>query len=66
MRFLVYSIAFQSLRLLPCVWQRLATDLKPRCLAGVTRTIDFDQLRGAFDDYIQGRVKGRTVVRIGA
>ena len=48
------------------VWQRLATDLKPRCLAGVTRTIDFDQLPGAFDDYIQGRVKGRTVVRIGA
>jgi alcohol dehydrogenase len=48
------------------VWQRLATDLKPCCLAGVTRTIGFDQLPGAFDDYIQGRVKGRTVVRIGA
>ena len=48
------------------VWQRLAGDLKPRRLAGVTRTIDFDQLPGAFDDYIKGRVKGRTVVRIGA
>ena len=48
------------------VWDRLATDLKPRHLAAVTRTIDFDALPGAFDDFIQGRVKGRTVVRIGA
>lgn len=48
------------------VWDRLATDLKPRNLAAVTRTIDFDALPAAFDDFIQGRVKGRTVVRIGA
>ena len=48
------------------VWDRLATDLKPRHLAEVTRTIDFESLPAAFDDYIQGRVKGRTVVRIGA
>ncbi|ENO89789.1 oxidoreductase [Thauera linaloolentis] len=48
------------------VWERLATDLKPRHLAAVTRTIDFDALPGAFDDFIHGRVKGRTVVRIGA
>ena len=48
------------------VWQRLAGDLKPARLAAVTRTIDFDQLPTAFDDFIQGRVKGRTVVRIGA
>ena len=48
------------------VWDRLATDLKPRHLAAVTRTIDFDALPAAFDDFIQGRVKGRTVVRIGA
>ena len=48
------------------VWQRLAGDLKPARLAAVTRTIDFDQLPAAFDDFIQGRVKGRTVVRIGA
>jgi acrylyl-CoA reductase (NADPH) len=32
----------------------------------MTRTIDFDALPGAFDDFIHGRVKGRTVVRIGA
>ncbi len=48
------------------VWDRLATDLKPRHLAAVTRTIDFDALPDAFDDYIKGQVKGRTVVRIGA
>lgn len=47
------------------VWDRLATDLKPRQLAAVTRTIDFDALPDAFDAYIQGQVKGRTVVRIG-
>lgn len=48
------------------VWERLATDLKPRHLAAITRTIGFDDLPGAFDDFIHGRVKGRTVVRIGA
>jgi alcohol dehydrogenase len=48
------------------VWERLATDLKPRHLAAVTRVIDFDALPGCFDDFIARRVKGRTVVRIGA
>lgn len=48
------------------VWDRLATDLKPRHLAAVTRTIAFDALPGAFDAFIRGEVKGRTVVRIGA
>ena len=49
------------------VWQRIATDLKPRQLARiVTRTIGFEELPQAFPDYIAGRVTGRTVVRIGA
>jgi acrylyl-CoA reductase (NADPH) len=48
------------------VWQRLATDLKPRHLDRiVTKTITLDQLPNAFDDYIKGNVTGRTVVRIG-
>jgi acrylyl-CoA reductase (NADPH) len=48
------------------VWQRIATDLKPRQLARiVTRTIDFDELPQAFPAYIAGGVTGRTVVRIG-
>ena len=47
------------------VWQRIATDLRPRHLARiVTRTIDFEELPGAFPAYLEGRVTGRTVVRI--
>ena len=47
------------------VWQRIATDLKPRHLERiVTRTIDFDDLPQAFPDFLQGRITGRTVVRI--
>jgi acrylyl-CoA reductase (NADPH) len=48
------------------VWQRIATDLRPRHLARiVTRTIAFEELPAAFPDYIDGRVTGRTVVKIG-
>nr|WP_298724432.1 oxidoreductase [uncultured Steroidobacter sp.] len=47
------------------VWQRLGSDLKPRHLDSiVTRTIAFEQLPGAFDDYLKAGVTGRTVVRI--
>ncbi|HEU0203827.1 MAG TPA: oxidoreductase [Burkholderiaceae bacterium] len=46
------------------VWDRLGADLKPRHLAELTRKIEFDALPHAFDDFIHGRVKGRTVVRI--
>lgn len=53
----------RALRL--AVWQRLATDLKPRHLDRiVTRTLDFDALLSAFGDYLNGTVTGRTVVRI--
>lgn len=47
------------------VWDRLATDLWPKALTGLTREIEFDALSGVFDEFLQGRVKGRTVVRIG-
>ncbi len=30
----------------------------------MTHVIAFDELPRAFDDFVQGRVKGRTVVRI--
>lgn len=46
------------------VWSRLASDLKPRHLDDITRTIDLQSLPSAFDDFLQSRVKGRTVVRI--
>ena len=47
------------------VWQRIATDLRPRHLDRiVTRTIAFDELPGAFPAYIEGGIVGRTVVKI--
>lgn len=47
------------------VWNRIATDLRPRHLDRiVTRTIAFDDLPGAFGDHLAGTVTGRTVVRI--
>jgi len=48
------------------VWQRIATDLRPRHLERiVTRTIEFAELPAAFPAYLTGGVTGRTVVRIG-
>lgn len=46
------------------VWRHLATDMRPRHLAAMTRYISFDELPAAFDDYIQGRIKGRVVVNV--
>ena len=57
------SATRRELRL--AVWQRIATDLKPRHLERIiTRTIGFEELPAAFPAYIQGHVTGRTVVRI--
>lgn len=48
------------------IWQRLATDLRPRYLDSIIEaTIDFDELPGAFDRILSGQHRGRTVVRIG-
>jgi len=48
------------------VWNRLGSDMRPQHLADMTRSIDFDALPGAFDAFVKGNVRGRTVVRIGA
>ena len=47
------------------VWQRLATDLKPTYLEKISRTVKFADLAGTFDELMAGRLKGRTVVKIG-
>ena len=48
------------------IWERIATDLKPRHLEQIAaRQIGFDALPDAFGDYIGGRVRGRTLVEIG-
>lgn len=46
------------------LWERLAGDLKPAHLQRVTHTIGLSALPAAFDDFIQGRARGRTVVAI--
>lgn len=47
------------------VWRRLASDLRPRHLADMTRRVAFDDLPALFPEFIAGRAKGRVVVEIG-
>jgi NADPH2:quinone reductase len=59
------SATLRDLRLV--VWNRIATDLKPRHLEKIAaRTIAFEELPQAFAAYLEGTVTGRTVVKIGA
>ena len=47
------------------VWQRIGSDLKPRHLDTIAATtISFDDLPGAFQGFIDGKVTGRIVVEI--
>jgi len=46
------------------VWERLATDLKPRHLEAMQRVIGLEDLPRAFEESLQGKIKGRTVVKI--
>lgn len=47
------------------VWGRIGGDLKPSHLDRIGhRTISFDELPGAFDAFIDGKVTGRTIVEI--
>jgi acrylyl-CoA reductase (NADPH) len=47
------------------VWRRIATDLRPAALDRIcTKIVGFDELPAQFDAFIEGRVTGRTVVRI--
>lgn len=48
------------------IWRRIATDLKPRHLDQIaTREVSLEQLPECFPAYIDGRVTGRTLVRLG-
>jgi NADPH2:quinone reductase len=47
------------------VWGRMATDLRPTRLDRIShRIVALDELPAQFDDYLKGRVTGRTVVKI--
>jgi putative YhdH/YhfP family quinone oxidoreductase len=48
------------------VWERLATDMRPRHLSQFAKTIPFDDLPGAFEDFVAARVRGRIVVDMNA
>ncbi|MEM6513059.1 MAG: oxidoreductase [Pseudomonadota bacterium] len=48
------------------VWRRIASDLRPQNLDRIGhRTVEFDDLPGCFDAYLEGQVIGRVIVRIG-
>jgi acrylyl-CoA reductase (NADPH) len=38
--------------------------MRPRHLQKISRTIGMEQLSGAFKQFLEGSVKGRTVVKI--
>ncbi|MEQ1772211.1 MAG: oxidoreductase [Burkholderiales bacterium] len=46
------------------VWQRLASDLKPRHLADIAKTITLDDLGATFEQILKGGMRGRAVVRL--
>ena len=48
------------------VWSRLTVDLKPAALDIIAgHTVSFEEMPDFFEDYIQGRITGRTIVKIG-
>lgn len=44
------------------VWERLAADMRPAHLAGMTRTVKLSDLPLVFDEFIKGQAHGRVVV----
>lgn len=47
------------------IWQRLATDLRPRDLGTGVTEVTLDTLEGALDAIVAGEARGRWVVRVG-
>jgi alcohol dehydrogenase len=46
------------------VWQRLATDLKPRHINDIAHLISLDDLPGYFGRMLKGQIRGRAVVKM--
>lgn len=46
------------------VWNRLASDLKPKHLAEIATSIELSDLPGYFERMLKGGIRGRAVVRI--
>ena len=47
------------------VWQRLATDLKPRKLPSIAHTITLDEVPAYCARMLKGQIRGRAVVKLG-
>jgi hypothetical protein len=47
------------------IWDRLATDLRPRSLGEYVTEVTLDTLDEALDAILAGEARGRWVVRIG-
>jgi hypothetical protein len=47
------------------LWDRLATDLRPRELGVHATEVSLDDLDGALDGILAGSARGRWVVRVG-
>lgn len=45
-------------------WKRLASELDRSSLAAITTTIGFEDITGAAQDIVDGRIRGRVVVRM--
>ena len=48
------------------IWDRLATDLRPRALGDHVEEVTLDTIDHALDDIVAGRARGRWVVRVSA
>ncbi len=48
------------------LWQRIATDLRPRGIEDGITEVDLDSLEPALDAIVDGQARGRWVVRVGA
>ena len=47
------------------LWDRLATDLRPRDLGGSATEVTLDTLEPALDGILAGAARGRWIVRVG-
>jgi alcohol dehydrogenase len=46
------------------IWERLATDLKPRHLADIAHIIKLEDLPAYFERILKGQIKGRAVIKL--
>jgi len=46
------------------VWERLATDLRPRHLQDMVNTVSLDQMSPVFEKILKSQMRGRTVVKL--